>query len=56
MSRIQPGQKATLAADVAYFVSPDDENVEDSEEVALASLLEPYQPSAVHTARWLKVS
>lgn len=41
MSRVRP---ATVAADVAHFISPEEEVVEDSEEVTLEHLLEPYQP------------
>jgi len=43
MTRIRPTQTATLTEDTLHFTSPDDEIVEDTEEVTLERLLEPYR-------------
>ena len=43
MTRIRPTQTATLTEDSLHFISPDDEVVEDSEEVTLERLLESYR-------------
>lgn len=45
MARIRPNQTATLMADSLHFISPNDEIVEDNEEVTLERLLEPYRPT-----------